>query len=109
MNNQYQRSKNIKTIVFSQWSRKDYSIFASLNKVVKIVRLSIDVFKSLKDKIVGSLLNKDITQQKYVTDTEQDEILFPDWVKILISFLFFEVIAIKTTEQYKYLNKLKTH
>lgn len=38
------------TIVFSQWSRKSYAVFASLKKVVRIARLSIDI-------CLSSLLN----------------------------------------------------
>jgi hypothetical protein len=31
------------TIVFSQWSRKSYAVFASLGKVIKIGRVSADI------------------------------------------------------------------
>lgn len=32
-----------KVLTFSQWSRKNYAIFASLGKVVKIAHLSVDL------------------------------------------------------------------
>lgn len=32
-----------KLVVFSQWSGKAYSIFASLGKIIKIARVSIDI------------------------------------------------------------------
>lgn len=34
---------NKKRVVFSKWSRKGYSAFASLNKVVNIASLSVDI------------------------------------------------------------------
>jgi hypothetical protein len=48
-----------KQIVFSQWSRKRYAIFASLGKVVKIARVSVDICnKALKKSITVSGLAK---------------------------------------------------
>jgi hypothetical protein len=35
-----------KVLVFAQWSRKGYAVFASLNKVVNIAHLSIELCKS---------------------------------------------------------------
>lgn len=42
------KSKQIRKeiIVFSQWSRKSYAVFASLKRVVNIAHLSIDLCKS---------------------------------------------------------------
>ena len=47
------------SIVFSKWSRKNYAIFASLHKVIKIARLSVDVCMSSLSK------NKSIQQKSY--------------------------------------------
>jgi hypothetical protein len=46
-------------VVFSQWSRKSYAVFASLKKVVSIGHLSIDICKSslLKSATLIRLLN----------------------------------------------------
>lgn len=47
------------TLVFKKWKRKGYAIFASLNKVVKIGQLTIDICKTsfCKIKSLLSLLN----------------------------------------------------
>lgn len=52
-----QINKNV--VVFSQWRRKSYAIFASLKKVVNIAHLSIDISNSslLKNPAVIRLLN----------------------------------------------------
>ena len=42
-------------VVFSQWSRKSYAIFASLHRVVKIARLSIDVCNSALLKTISGI------------------------------------------------------
>lgn len=44
-----QAHKNI--IVFSQWSRKSYAVFASLRKLICIARLSIDLCSSSLFKV----------------------------------------------------------
>ncbi len=55
------QNKQIHTdvIVFSQWSRKNYAVFASLKKVIRIARLSIDICQSslLKTPTVIHLLS----------------------------------------------------
>ncbi len=45
-----------KSLVFSKWSRKNYAIFASLKRVVKIARLSVDICSSSLKKNASSIL-----------------------------------------------------
>ncbi len=57
-------------VVFSQWSRKTYAAFASLNKVVSIGYLSIDIYKHavLKREAFDQLsciINKDNYKRMY--------------------------------------------
>ena len=59
-----------KLAVFSKWSRKNYAIFASLTKVVKIARLSIDICDlSLKKALSTVFLNK----QEVNDESEYDD------------------------------------
>jgi hypothetical protein len=55
------RYKTNKVIVFSQWSRKNYAIFASLGKLIKIGRVSADISQlALQKSPSGPILFADI-------------------------------------------------
>ena len=60
-----QRSREV--VVFSGWSRKAYAIFASLKKVVRIARLSIDIC------LMSLLKNPSVVQFMDIFNTEKDE------------------------------------
>lgn len=40
------QNRNANVVVFSQWSRKAYAVFASLKKVIRIAGLSVDICQS---------------------------------------------------------------
>ena len=54
----HQSNKQRKVILFSRWSRKSYAVFASLHKVVNIMRLTVDICMSsfAKNKTIISEL-----------------------------------------------------
>ena len=64
-------------VVFSQWSRKSYAAFASLNKVVSIGHLSIDICKSslLKNATLIRLLNLFISDESDADEYDVNELL----------------------------------
>lgn len=71
MKHQFKISKH--SIVFSKWTRKRYAAFASLGKLVKIARLSVDAFKSLltQNKPIQLLLgigqkNDELDEEDYM-------------------------------------------
>ncbi len=77
-------------IVFSQWSRKSYAVFASLNKVVHIARLSIDICQS-------SLLNIPAVIRLLsllgVSDIEDDDIDTNEQIDNLLSLAVMPIIS----------------
>lgn len=75
-----------KVLVFSQWSRKSYAVFASLGKTIKIARISVAItdkglFKktSLKSSINDILCNggsfKDLLSGLLQVDSLPDDLL----------------------------------
>jgi hypothetical protein len=64
-------------IVFFQWSRKNYAIFASLQKVVNIAQLSVDICKTslLKSNTLISLFNLSADDNIKEKDTLLEEII----------------------------------
>ncbi len=52
----FNKKISLKSLVFSKWSRKNYAIFASLKKVVKIARLSVDICASSLKKNASSII-----------------------------------------------------
>ena len=58
-----------KVVVFSQWSRKSYAIFASLGKVIKIAHISADIADRALNKSAQSLsLNRAFCFKRHLTD-----------------------------------------
>lgn len=89
-----QKNKSKYNLVFSEWKRKDYAVFASLHKVIKIAHLSVDIcIASLSgnksvirvpDQLNGSSANeKELYQEKEG---------LPDWLTGLL--LTFDLITI---------------
>ncbi|MDP3431926.1 MAG: hypothetical protein Q8T04_03035 [Bacteroidota bacterium] len=103
-----QKNKSKYNLVFSEWKRKDYAVFASLHKVIKIAHLSVDIcIASLRgnksvirvhDQLSGSSANeKELYQEKEG---------LPDWLTGLL--LKFDIITIEKDcyPKYKYSFKL---
>ena len=64
--------QHIQTLTFSGWSRKGYAILASLNKVVTIARLSIDICETAIKKSGLTSLLFDIDLLFSENDGEED-------------------------------------
>ena len=76
--NEMNRLKHIgkNSIIFSRWSRKNYAIFASLGKVVKIARLKTDVCILALEKsaaITNNTANLEGLHENYLFDSEENE------------------------------------
>lgn len=84
MKYQYKKSNNI--IVFSKWTRKNFAIFSSLHKVIKIARLSIDICISSfsKNQSVLCLLNQGISMDISENDSKEKEAFFSEWFMVLL-------------------------
>ncbi len=54
--------------VFSKWSRKSYAVFASLNRIVNVARLSIDITQVAGNKQLSPI-------QFFTEDTPMDHLL----------------------------------
>lgn len=94
MNSQIATKNN--TLVFSKWSRKNYAIFASLSKVVKIARVSVDICISslTKNKSILRFLKQENQLLISELDAEEKNQLNSDWLSILL----FELGLIKLDE-----------
>jgi hypothetical protein len=76
--------KKNKIIVFTQWSRKNYAIFASLGKLIKIGQVSADICKlALKKTSAGSILITDIKTSYKSIPKDSDR--FRRWMERLQS------------------------
>ena len=84
MKHHNQKSNN--AVVFSQWTRKTYAIFASLKKIVNIVRLSIDTCFALlfKNKFILSMLNFNTKADSSESETKDNKNYMPQWFTILL-------------------------
>ena len=69
-----------RVLTFSQWSRKNYAIFVSLKKVIKIARLSVDlcVTALLKGKSSNSQFNFKLEFDKPDEEFVSDELTLQD-------------------------------
>lgn len=63
-------------LVFSKWTRKRYAAFASLGKLIKIARLSVDTFKSLlsENKPIQLLLDTENNKDEVFNEALDDNI-----------------------------------
>ncbi|OQY04141.1 MAG: hypothetical protein B6I20_03635 [Bacteroidetes bacterium 4572_117] len=91
----YQFKKLDKVVVFSKLTRKNYAIFASLHKVVNIVRLSVDIcISSLsKNKSILHLFNQETSmdiQEEFSLD--KDAILTKYYKELLFSLVLISDI-----------------
>jgi len=73
-------------IVFSQWSGKNYAVFASLGKVVNIAVLSVDICVQAVKKcssVINSLLDTEYIRESVLEEyiDEINEIL-RDWIEL---------------------------
>lgn len=84
MKHQYQKTNN--TIVFSKWTRKNYAVFASLKKVVNIVRLSLHTCFSLlsKNEFILRLINEGENIEVSNSKPNDDRAIFSQWFIILL-------------------------
>jgi len=66
------QTKQVQTdiIIFSQWSRKSYAVFASLKKTVRIACLSIDICQSALLKVPAVIC---LLTLLGISDIENDE------------------------------------
>lgn len=82
----YQNKKSNNSIVFSKWTRKNYAIFVSLHKVIKIARLSIEICISFfrKNQSVLCLLNQGTSIDISENDSKEKETLFSEWFMVLL-------------------------
>ena len=92
----YQQFRNNNQVFFTQWSRKNYAIFASLHQCVKIVRSSIDICISALSKnknilkLNAEVLNEGISE----SDSEQTENVISNG----LSLLFIKLGLLKLNE-----------
>lgn len=102
MKHQHKKPNNI--IVFSKWSRKNYAIFASLHKVVNIVRLSVDICKSAlsKNQSVIHLLNQGTSEDISGNDYREKDALFSEWFMVLL--LELGIVTVKESYSFTYLH-----
>ena len=97
--------------VFSKWSRKEYAVFASLGKLIKIGVLKADI--SQKALLKGLVDLKDIA--KITENFDEDEtalnIADHDFLQFAFSSLglsIFQTINLATIKKSKKVNPLKT-
>ena len=84
MKHQYQKTNN--TVLFSKWTRKNYAVFASLKKVVNIVRLSLHTCFSLlsKNEFILRLINEGENVEVLNSEPNEDQIVFSQYFIILL-------------------------
>lgn len=89
MKYQYQKTNN--TVIFSKWTRKNYAVFASLKKVVNIVRLSLHTCFSLlsKNEYILRLINEGENVDTSNSEPNNDQAIFSQWFIILLLDLGF--------------------
>lgn len=85
------KQKYTDIVIFSQWSRKSYAVFASLKKVVRIACLSIDICQSSLMKVPAIvrlfliLGESDIENEDAYINDEIDNLLLTQVVIPVIS------------------------
>lgn len=104
MRYQYKISNN--AVVFSKWTRKSYAIFASLNRVINIARLSIDICVASFGKIQAMLrlLNQGIGIDANESDSPEREEELSEWIMRLL--LKSGITEINESYSFKKLNKV---
>jgi hypothetical protein len=82
----HQIHKTNNTVLFSKWTRKNYAVFASLKKVVNIVRLSIQTCFALlgNNKVALRLLNKGENIEFSNSEPDEDQMVFSQYFIILL-------------------------
>lgn len=89
---------NNKRVVFSKWSGKSYSTFASLNKVVNIAQLSVDISNAslIKKHSLISLINLSVDDNNKDDDALFEKITDPQqYLQILPLVAIFPDISLK--------------
>ncbi len=99
-----ERNSSITYLIFSQWSRKNYAIFASLRKVVKISSLSVDICNSSLRKNISIQSTQDFEALYSGTEKEQEEKLsLPETILLLIfNMRFISPVDIYSSTLKKY-------
>lgn len=82
---------NKKRIIFSRWSRKNYAIFASLNRVVNIARLSVDICvtsllktNTLISSLRGEGIDSDYREGDHTFEELQEDQLFSQLLPVVV-------------------------
>lgn len=80
-----------KVIIFSQWSRKNYAVFASLKKIICIARLSIDLCSSSLFKVPASIRLLSFLD---ISDSEIDDISIGNQLdKLLLTVAILPIVS----------------
>jgi len=103
MRYQYKISNN--AVVFSKWTRKSYAIFASLNRVINIARLSIDICVASFGKIQAMLrlLNRGMGIDTDENDSPEREEELSEWIVKLL--LKSQITEINESYNFKKINR----
>ncbi len=90
-----------KNLVFSQWSRKNYAVFASLGKVVTIAHVSVDICNcSLKKNFANSeiirLANNFGNSFKDIINELDDHLCINAKLGLIFNFLIHSLKVVST-------------